>query len=106
MLQTKNVSFTTSSSDEDLLYNEAVKEKVMELFKVTDAFEYDKLVANGIILSLDIFCKDTKVSVNGESYNDLIENTIYNTSDTRIRSLRIKDSGVVGTISFRKGGAN
>ena len=86
MLQTKNVSFTTSSSDEDLLYNEAVKEKVMELFKVTDAFEYDKLVANGIILSLDIFCKDTIVGLC--QFEDIRYKRIFKNRQNRLFSKR------------------
>lgn len=105
MAQTKNISFTTSSNDEELLYNAAVKEKLMELLKVTDLSEYDKLINNGIILAFDIFIKNTKISINGESYNDLIENAIYTTDETRIRSLKIKDSGITGTISLRMGGA-
>lgn len=105
MSQTKNVSFTTTSNNEELLYNTAVQEKLMELLKVNDTVEYDKLIHNGIIIALDIFVKNTKISINGESYNDLIENTIYTTDETRIHSLRIKDSGITGTLSLKMGGA-
>ena len=104
MSQTKNVNFVTSSADEDLFYNESIKEKLKELFGVKEDSEYDKVIATGVTLSLVIFVKNTKVSINGESYNDLIENSVYTTSDTKIYSLRIKDSGISGTISFNMGG--
>lgn len=104
MLQTKNISFVTSKADEDLLLNEDIKEKLKELLKADSEEEYIQLCKAGLLLSVDIFVKNTKVSINNETYNDLIENVIYSTRNTKINSLRIKDAGISGVISMTLGG--
>lgn len=104
MLQTKNVSFVTSKADEDLLLNDGIKEKLKELLKADSEEEYQQLRAAGLLLSVDIFVKNTKISINNETYNDLIENVVYSTRNTKMTSLRVKDAGINGVISMTLGG--
>ena len=102
MPYTRTVKVTTTSDNQDVLLLPEVENILSEALLADDHQEYEMIRNSGIRMSVDVFTSDTQVSINGSTYNDLIEDTVYSTdTTTRIYSIRIKDAGREVTLSFR-----
>lgn len=99
MSYARTVNFSVGAGEE-LLDNVSIKNKLMEMLKCDNELEYEKIKQQGILLNFDIFVKDTRIQINNESYNDLIENVVYGTEGTaRIFSIKLENA-CSGTIAF------
>ena len=101
MSYARTVNFTTTEANQDILNIPAVREAMKLVSKADDDMEFDLMRRSGIYMRADVFISNTQVSVNGQGYNDLIENLYYSTEEMiKIYSLRVKDSGISGTLNF------
>ena len=72
------------------------------MYNTEEEFQFMK--AQGIIMSVDIFTKNTRIKINNGLYNNLIENVAYSTDNmTRIYSIK-SEADIAGTIVFRMRG--
>lgn len=104
MSYSRNIKFITSEAEEDLLNIPEIKELVMEMINCNTEEEFKKTKKTGIIMDVTIFTKNTRVKINDELFNDLIENVVYTTGNyTRIHSIKL-ETATQGTISFKMRG--
>lgn len=106
----RTVSFTTNADDYELLTDANIKSALMTRLGITSE-QYDALVADdgeGITrLNVTIFASDTRISVNDESYDNQepIRNRVFPITGgdyvrTAIKSIRVEDTGITGTVYF------
>lgn len=106
----RNISFTTTATDYELLTDTNIQAAIMERLGITDADEYTTKLTTGLIgLQFQIFANATRVSINDESYDygEFIppsNPTVFDVGGDYIRipitSLRIENTGITGTFSF------
>ena len=95
---------TTISAEENALDNKDVKEVIKNMTKCDSDDEYEKIKKNGFVMAVDILAENTKVQINDDSYNDLIENAVYTTDVlTKIRSIKF-DSETEATLIIKMRG--
>lgn len=101
MSYARTVNFTTTEANQDILNIPAVRDVMKLVTRADNDMEFDLMRRNGIYMRADVFISNTQVSVNGQGYNDLIENLYYSTEEMlKVYSLRVKDSGMSGTLNF------
>lgn len=104
MAYTRTIKVTTSEDNQDLLTLPEVENALCETLKIDNHEEYEKIKRTGLNLGIDVFASDTRVAINGDSYNDLIENIVYSTDTImRIYAIRIEDANTTVTLSLRIG---
>jgi len=101
-----NISFTTTSTDYDLLQDTEVKDVFKALYN-WDEDRYQLEVSKGFeSMKFDIFVSGTEVKINDATrYESLIGDTVYTTEDfnrTKYKSIKIKDTGISGIFSFNR----
>lgn len=95
------INFTTSKAEEDLLEIPSIKEELIKSLHLKDDKQYQIYKKNGILMSFDVLITNTQISVNDGIYNDLLANYVYSSDGIfHIQSIKIKDAGVSGTLSF------
>ena len=100
MSYARSVKFTASDGEE-LLDVAEIKEVLMEMLDCDSEEEYNIMCKQGLVISFDIFTRNTRISINNGLWNDLIENAVYSTENiTSIRSIKC-ESSATGTIVFR-----
>lgn len=96
----RNIKFTTTSADEEILNIAEVKAVLYDMLGADSEEEYQMLVSNGIDTNIDVFTTETRIKINNTTYNDLIEDTLYSTNNvTRIFSVK-SESPASGVIVF------
>ena len=99
MAYTRNVKFSTQANEEILLLPE-VKAIIMDMVGAKTDMDYALMKRQGFVMSVDIFTSDTRIKINNEAYNDLIENALYSTTNViKVYSIR-SEKAANGTISF------
>ena len=94
----RNIKFTTTSNDEEILNLSNVQEVLKSMLNAKTEDEYRMLMANGIDTNVDIFTANTRIKINNTTYNDLIENSVYSTNNiTKIYSIKseLPTTGVI-----------
>ena len=99
MAYTRNVKFT-AQADEEILLVPQVKALIMDMVHAKTDFEYDMMKRQGFDMNVDIYTTGTRIKINNEAYNDLIEDVIYSTGNlVKIYSIK-SENAISGTISF------
>ena len=99
----RSIQFNASAGEEILEIPE-IKEAIMESIHCDTEEEFQFMKTQGIIMSVDIFTKNTRIKINDGLYNNLIENVVYSTDNmTRICSIK-SEADIVGTIVFKMRG--
>lgn len=94
----RNIKFTTTSNDEEILNLSNVQEVLKSMLNAKTEDEYRMLMSNGIDTNVDVFTADTRIKINNTTYNDLIENSVYSTNNiTKIYSIKseLPTTGVI-----------
>ena len=102
MYNARIIKFTTTGANEDLLQNSVVKAIVMERIGATTDAQYQAVIDGGTLkMRFDIYFSATnQVKINDQSYNDLLEDIVYSSSDfTYLKTLKIK-TACSGTLYF------
>lgn len=105
MSYARTIKFITTAAEEELLDIPEVKEAIKDMTNCKTEDDFQRAKSNGILMSVDIFAKNTRVKINDGIYNDLIENAVYSTDNiTRIYSIKLEAESVSGTIVMRMRG--
>lgn len=105
MSYSRNIKFTTSQAEEEILDITSVKEVIMDMISCKNNEQYNIMKKEGITMSVIIFTKDNRIKINNETYNDLIDNFIYSTDDyVKIQSIKAEDIITDGIISLKMRG--
>lgn len=101
MHATITTKFTTTQANEDVLRNSAIRQKIMETLGVDSDTYYQLLSSNGFKIDFIIFFNgENKVSINNNSFHDIIENAVYfSGGHIYANSIRI-ETATNATISF------
>lgn len=99
----KTINFTTLAVDADLLQEVKIKDSIKNLLGLDDA-QYATLVSKGIKgMEFAVFASGTRVSVNGESYDEgeLLEDTVYSTGvvGSGVRTIQL-ETAVTGQFKY------
>ena len=101
----RNVSFTTTSADYELLQDTNIKAFIMErLGYITDEQYQKYLSSNSLNMYFEIyFTSPQKVSINGGYYQTTMDGDLYYSGNfiNSLQSLKIQNTGVSGMIAFQ-----
>lgn len=82
MRATANVTFTTTSANEDIMQNAQVKQKIQTWLAVDENAYQNLLANNGFKIDFTIFFNSANtVTINGGLPNPLIADSVYYTGD-------------------------
>ena len=96
----RSIKFTTLEQNENILQLSKIQSMLQEMVSAENIEEYNNIINNGIDMNVDVFTKDTRISINGGPFNDLIENQLYSTNNiTKISSV-ISENPSEGVIVF------
>lgn len=105
MSYSRNIKFTTSQAEEEILDITPVKEVIMDMISCKNNEQYNTMKKEGITMSVIIFTKNNRIKINNKTYNDLIDNFIYSTDDyVKIQSIKAEDIITDGVISLKMRG--
>ena len=106
----RNISFTTTSADYELLTDTNIQAAIMTRLGLTTNAEYTEKLTTGLVgLQFQIFANNTRVSINSEDYENgeflpPTNPTVFDVGGDYIRipieSIRIEDDATTGTFSF------
>ena len=101
----RNIEFTTSSADYELLQDTNVKTAIKERLGFTTDEEYNKYIeGNHLNMYFELFFGGKQsVSVNGSYYYPTMEGDLYYSGNfiNPLQSIKIKNNGVSGMICFK-----
>lgn len=76
----------------DALELPAIKAAISQMMSCEEG-EYEIMKAIGFLISVDIITSDTRISINDQGWNDLVENTAYSSGDfSRIKSIKFEST--------------
>ena len=95
----RNIEVTTTTADEELLDNADVRTAIMERLGLSTTAEYTTAMTAGFQdMFVSVFGSGTRISINNETYNELLEDSVYSTSDyvrVGITSIRSETASTV-----------
>lgn len=96
----RSIKFTTTNTNEDILKLTEVREVLKSMLSCDSEEELNAVVANGIDTNVDVFTSETRIQINGTTYNDLIEDAVYSTNNiSKIYSV-VAETPATGVIVF------
>lgn len=96
----RSVKFTTTNTNEDILKLTEVREILKSMLSCDGEDELNAVMANGIDTNVDVFTSETRIQINGTTYNDLIEDAVYSTNNiSKIYSV-VAETPTTGVIVF------
>lgn len=96
------IEFTSTTTDYELFTDPNVVLFMKDRWGLTTDSEVSDIVAKGLEGSIDVFFSLSEISFNNMKYQKPLFDTVYESGiRDDIKSLRIKDSGITGTILLK-----
>ena len=88
----RTIKITTTTTDEDIFKNVDMQKRICERLSITEEKYKNLIERDGIQMDLTIsFSATNKVSINGNLFDDVFEDSIFTTGDKiLIKSVRVK----------------
>lgn len=88
------------AAEEEVLDKAEIRQVISELKSIDNEMEYNLMKNSGFVMQVDVFASGTRVKINNEGYNDLIENCVYSTGQiAKVHSIKF-DASVTATFIF------